>query len=174
MIFSVPRFARASQHHVGLLIMVSGRSKPISPSKVTLLYYWQQAQTRPCKKSILCPWRTRLSFSNLEREDKNLVACKALETFAWLLIVDHHCYVSIAPCTTANMKRHPGVFSGTKGHPGVFSGTKRHPGVFSGIAKDIFSLSQKVIFSFYQLVVKMFLFQITITMIEVWMLILLL
>ena len=30
-IFSVPRFARAVQHHVGLLIMVSGRSKPISP-----------------------------------------------------------------------------------------------------------------------------------------------
>ena len=43
-------------------------------------------------------------------------------------------------------------------HPGVFSGTKRHPGVFLGIAKDIFSLSQKDIFSFYQLVVKMFLF----------------
>ena len=40
MIFSVPRFARAAQHHVGLLIMVSGRSKPTSPSKVTLLYYY--------------------------------------------------------------------------------------------------------------------------------------
>ena len=40
MILSVPRYARAAQHHVGLLIMVSGRSKTISPSKVTLLYYY--------------------------------------------------------------------------------------------------------------------------------------
>ena len=37
---SVPRYARAAQHHVGLLIIVSGRSKPISPFKVTLLYYY--------------------------------------------------------------------------------------------------------------------------------------
>ena len=46
----------------------------------------------------------------------------------------------------------------TKRHPGVFSGTKRHPGFFSGIAKDISVYPQKDIFSFYQLVVKMFLF----------------
>ena len=38
MILSVPRCARVAQNHVGLLIMVSGRSKPISPFKVTLLY----------------------------------------------------------------------------------------------------------------------------------------
>ena len=44
MILSVPRCARAAQHHVGLLIMVSGRSKPISPSKVTLLYYYNRVR----------------------------------------------------------------------------------------------------------------------------------
>ena len=40
MIRSVPRYARAAQHHVELLIMVSGGSKLISPFKVTLLLYY--------------------------------------------------------------------------------------------------------------------------------------
>ena len=53
--------------------------------------------------------------------------------------------VLLAACTTTKYEK----------ASGVFSGTKRHPGVFSGIAKDIFSLSQKDIFGFYQLVVKM-------------------
>ena len=36
----VPCFARAAQHHVELPIVVSGRSKPILPSQVTLLYHY--------------------------------------------------------------------------------------------------------------------------------------
>ena len=64
MILSVPRCARAAQHHVGLLIMVSGRSKPISPSKVTLLYYYR---TKEKAKTLQFQFWSKSSISTQRR-----------------------------------------------------------------------------------------------------------